>query len=189
MASSEKAGALKDAFVNAIADELGGEAMAQAGAMENAKLAGKLGLDVGDQATVYADLDRGTLTGRNDGLPDVYITKGGRTNHSTANHSWATNPSFVGSAPAHQKKSVPLSGSNFKYFNDLNNINMQVNEAEQDLQNFGDMRLREAQRQNSEIRRNGQEQQRWRQEQNQRERNQNRTRQILPNTYGGYTMY
>ena len=50
MASSEKAGALKNAFVNAIADNLGEETMAQAGAMENAKLAGKLGLDVGDQA-------------------------------------------------------------------------------------------------------------------------------------------
>ena len=78
MASSEKAGALKDAFVNAIADELGGEAMAQAGAMENAKLAGKLGLDVGNQATTFYDLPYGNVIYVNDGEPNV---KGRDFNH------------------------------------------------------------------------------------------------------------
>lgn len=68
MASSEKAGALKNAFVNAIANELGGEAMAQAGAMENAKLAGKLGLDVGDQASKIYDLKRNQVRETNDGI-------------------------------------------------------------------------------------------------------------------------
>ena len=73
MASSEKAGALKNAFVNAIADELGGEAMAQAGAMENAKLAGKLGLDVGDQAGMLLDLPSGRVFGINDGNPSYTV--------------------------------------------------------------------------------------------------------------------
>ena len=73
MASSEKAGALKDAYVSAIADELGGEAMAQAGAMENAKLAGKLGLPVGNQASVLVDLTEGTASQWNDGDPSITI--------------------------------------------------------------------------------------------------------------------
>lgn len=73
MASSEKAGALKDAFVNAIADNLGEEKMAQAGAMENAKLAGKLGLPVGNQASVLMDLGNQYETYTNDGDRNVYI--------------------------------------------------------------------------------------------------------------------
>ncbi len=74
MASSEKAGALKDAFVNAIANELGEEKMAQAGAMENAKLAGKLGMDVGDQAGVMMDLPSGKVFSKNDGR-NIFIVK------------------------------------------------------------------------------------------------------------------
>jgi len=73
MASSEKAGALKNAFVNAIADELGGEAMAQAGAMENAKLAGKLGLDVGDTASIIYDPSAGKVHRYNNGDNRVSI--------------------------------------------------------------------------------------------------------------------
>lgn len=84
MASSEKAGALKDAFVNAIANELGEEAMAEAGAMENAKLAGKLGMKAdGDQASLYVMLEpahgspHGALYGHNDGDDRFRINRGG----------------------------------------------------------------------------------------------------------------
>lgn len=78
MASSEKAGALKNAFVNAISNELGEEAMAEAGAMENAKLAGKLGLDLGDVAAVHYDLDRGEIFGKNDGDDSQWSHRGGK---------------------------------------------------------------------------------------------------------------
>ena len=48
---------LKDAYIAGIADTLGAEAMAEAGAMENAKLAGKLGMSLGDQASIIQDYD------------------------------------------------------------------------------------------------------------------------------------
>ena len=94
MASSEKAGALKNAFVNAIADELGGEAMAQAGAMENAKLAGKLGLNVGDQAGVLIDLKNRQYYAKNDHNPITIVTDGSKMNVSNRGQA-AANP-FTG---------------------------------------------------------------------------------------------
>ena len=44
-----KAEKLKDAYIAGVADNLGTEGMAEAGAMENAKLAGKLGMEVGGE--------------------------------------------------------------------------------------------------------------------------------------------
>ncbi len=46
---------LKDVYVAGITDALGAEVMAQAGAASNANLAGKLGMNIGDQANAYAE--------------------------------------------------------------------------------------------------------------------------------------
>jgi hypothetical protein len=74
MASSEKAGALKDAFVNAIANDLGEETMAKAGAMENAKLAGKLGMEVNSPvATTDVNIMTGNQKMTNDGIQDLIL--------------------------------------------------------------------------------------------------------------------
>ena len=51
-----KAETLKNAYLSGVADTLGAEALAEAGAMENAKLAGKLGMEVGgEQASITFD--------------------------------------------------------------------------------------------------------------------------------------
>ena len=48
-----KAETLKNAYLSGVADTLGAEAMSEAGAMENAKLAGKLGMEAaGEQAAI-----------------------------------------------------------------------------------------------------------------------------------------
>ena len=112
MASSEKAGALKNAFVNAIADELGGEAMAQAGAMENAKLAGKLGLDVGNQASVTFNIDDGMKTSRADGLDEATAIKNGKS--VTYNMPGAGDPLEARGKMPHQKVTTPMTRDEFK---------------------------------------------------------------------------
>ena len=66
----KEAGKLKGAYLSGIADTLGAEAMAEAGAMENAKLAGKLGMDMGDQASVVMSPSRTMFY--DDGDPTIY---------------------------------------------------------------------------------------------------------------------
>ena len=70
------AGKLKNAYMAGIADTLGAEAMAEAGAMENAKLAGKLGMNLGDMASVVYDLDQNKRVLINDGDPNLYAKQG-----------------------------------------------------------------------------------------------------------------
>ena len=69
---------LKDAYLSGIADTLGAEAMAEAGAMENAKLAGKLGMNAGDLASITFDADNRKVTFMNDSDPNLYVRSGGK---------------------------------------------------------------------------------------------------------------
>ena len=117
MAASNKATALKDSFINAIAAEVGPEGMAAAGAFQNDNLANKLGMKAGgDLATVFADLDEGTVTGRNDGLPNVVITRAGEKRFST--NPKAARPPGTAGKPANEKLTVPMNAAGFKYYND-----------------------------------------------------------------------
>ncbi len=47
--------------------------------MENAKLAGKLGLDVGAVSSIINNLDNETITRSNDGDPNIYAVRDGQT--------------------------------------------------------------------------------------------------------------
>jgi hypothetical protein len=76
MAASGKAQALKDAYIEGIAREAGEEVMAEAGAANLADLAGKLGMEQGQQASELFDLDSQIVTRSNDGDPHVYIKQG-----------------------------------------------------------------------------------------------------------------
>ncbi len=92
--AANKAVALKDAYIKGIAEELGAEVMAEASAMENAKPAGKLGLDVGDQASMIYDSGRGVMTSINDGNPTVsFIDQGkGLIYENSRGHSSSAMP-------------------------------------------------------------------------------------------------
>lgn len=116
MAASNKATALKDSYINSIATEVGPEGMAAAGAFQNDKLAGKLGMKAGgDIATVFADLDEGTVTGRNDGLPNVVITRAGEKVFK--NDASAATPKGTQGRGAHEKIASPMQAAEFKHYN------------------------------------------------------------------------
>lgn len=116
MAASNKATALKDSFINAIAAEVGPEGMAAAGAFQNDNLAGKMGMKAGgDIATVFADLDEGTVTGRNDGLPNVVITRAGEK--VFRNDASAATPKGTQGRGAHEKITSPMQAAEFKHYN------------------------------------------------------------------------
>ena len=79
MASSkDKAIGLKDAYVSGLLDAAGPEVAAEAGAMANRELAGKLDMEQGQQATVHIDSDRGRQFRSNDDRPNFHVTGGGR---------------------------------------------------------------------------------------------------------------
>ena len=79
MAASNKATALKDSFINAIATEVGPEGMAAAGAFQNDKLAGKLGMKAGgDTASITYNADTNRETLLNDGINEKIFIKGGQ---------------------------------------------------------------------------------------------------------------
>ena len=85
MASSkDKAVGLKDAYVAGLLDSAGPEGAAEAGAGAIAELAGKLGMEQGQQASAHIDLDRNTYTPANDGDPHNYATRNGVTTRAYA---------------------------------------------------------------------------------------------------------
>ena len=95
MASSkEKAVGLKDAYVAGLLDSAGPEAAAEAGAGAMQELAGKLGMEQGQQASILLDIATGKQERRNDGIP-YYIRKGamGTTKEKAG---WAAYPQSDG---------------------------------------------------------------------------------------------
>ena len=79
MASSEeKAVGLKDAYVAGLLDSAGPEGAAEAGAGAMQELAGKLGIEQGQQASIEFDLDKGIQYNVNDRSPEVRYKKNGR---------------------------------------------------------------------------------------------------------------
>ena len=83
---------LKDAYIAGIVDSLGGEAMAEMGAAENAALAGRLGREVGgEQAGMFVNLSgTPTIIQKNDGNPRLVIADGNRV--KTVKDQSAANP-------------------------------------------------------------------------------------------------
>ena len=75
MASSkDKAVGLKDAYVAGLLDSAGPEVAAEAGSGAMQELAGKLGMEQGQQASVVVDLRSGEAWGNNDGDPTFKVT-------------------------------------------------------------------------------------------------------------------
>ena len=107
MASSkEKAVGLKDAYVAGLLDSAGPEVAAEAGAGALQELAGKLGMEQGQQASIHLNLDRDTMTESNDGDGSIYVTRGGGTGRESA-------PQYAYPARDQRrgwKGTVPLSG-------------------------------------------------------------------------------
>ena len=68
--ANSKAQDLKNSYVNGIIDGMrSSEAVQVSG--------GKLANEIGQQASMFIDLDRGTSTPRNDGDPHIYVKKHG----------------------------------------------------------------------------------------------------------------
>ena len=188
MASSQdKAIALKDAYVNGIMDG----AVEQKAADTAEAFAQMPGQDMGDVATVFADLDAGTVTGRNDGLDNVIITRGGQ--QVTTKHPGARTPPGTQNRSPAEPLTVPMNAGGFPYYNDKFNEAQATDQRVKGQQqawyaessapsNNRQQAVREFQNKTQQIIKdyNNQMQQNY---------NNNRMRTITPNGFGGYSMY
>jgi hypothetical protein len=111
MAASGKAQALKDAYVEALAKEAGPEVMAEAGAASLGDLAGKLGMEQGQQAGIIVDLKSGNSLARNDGNPRFIISDG--NNMQITKNAGAAFPLQGGYGAEHYGKLPPNEMRNF----------------------------------------------------------------------------
>ena len=113
MASSkDKAIGLKDAYVQGILDGAGPEASAEAGQAELADLAGKLGIEKSNTASVMFDLNSGDIKGINDGKPYSFITRDG----STTNNGDGENYRYPVDGGVNASGSTPMSINQHKFF-------------------------------------------------------------------------
>ena len=112
MASSQdKAIALKDAYVQGLVD-----AASEAPRM--------LEQDMGDQASILFDMDRGTNTMSNDGDPNIYVKQNGRFMRGT--------PAAVNAVGGRGRLANPLPSAGFGYehtFKTNNASGMAIQEA------------------------------------------------------------
>ena len=84
MASSkEKAVGLKDAYVAGLLDSAGPDGAAEAGAGAMQELAGKLGMEQGQQASTFIDLNDDIVLRSNDGKPHAIYAGMGKVYRDT----------------------------------------------------------------------------------------------------------